>query len=89
MIAPAPSPSARQLEVLRALGGLTVLLGVAPTVRELGAELGLASTNAVADHLRRMRARGWLDWHPGRARTLRLTALGARFALPAGPRVAA
>lgn len=78
-----PSPTPRQLEVLRVIRIEREELGHAPTLRELAVLLGCSSTNAVADHLRRLRARGWLDWHPGRARTLRLTALGARFAASA------
>lgn len=84
-----PSPTPRQLQVLVAVDLLTLSLDCAPTLRELGEELSISSTNGVADHVRRLRARGWLDWHPGRARTLRLTALGARFARAEAPREAA
>lgn len=75
----AGTPTARQVEVLTAVTRLTEAEGHAPTVRELADHLGISSNNGVMDHLRSLQAKGLLDWRPGRARTLRLTGLGAQF----------
>lgn len=57
-----------------------------PTVRELGAALGISSNNAVADLLAALERKGLLERTPNRARSLRPTSDGVRAAL--GPIVA-
>lgn len=44
-------PTARQVEVVRAIYDITCRLGMPPTLRELMAPLGIASTNCIAQHL--------------------------------------
>lgn len=66
-------PTARQLEVLRAIWSYFVERGHPPTVRELGARLGIRSTNGVMDHLYAIARKGLVDWSPKLSRTLRLT----------------
>jgi len=69
-----PRPTPRLLEVVRAISRLTKRTGYAPTIRELAAELGIASTNGVGDHLDRARRLGLVTWEPGLDRTLRVLA---------------
>lgn len=46
--------------------------GYAPTVREIGDEVGLKSPAAVHHHLEVLRREGHIDWEPGKSRTLRV-----------------
>jgi SOS-response transcriptional repressor LexA len=46
--------------------------GYPPTVREIGAHMGIRSTNGVADHLRALERKGYLQSTDFRARGLRL-----------------
>lgn len=74
-------PTARQLEVLRAIHRSIVERGYPPTYREIGELLGIRAvsrTQAVADHLRALRRKGLLDSDPMRARGLRVTSAGLR-----------
>ena len=48
----------------------------APTLREIGAALGIRSTNGVHDHLRALEHKGFLTRVPTRSRTIVLTADG-------------
>ncbi|MBL8924152.1 MAG: hypothetical protein JNJ54_35180 [Myxococcaceae bacterium] len=79
----APSPTPRQLEVLATIERLRAELGVAPTFRELGEELGIASNNGVADHLAALTKHGWLKRIAGSARSLSVTPAGLRWLAPA------
>lgn len=56
-------PSPRQLAMLRAIVRLS-RVGYPPTLRELGAELGIESTNGVVEHLTRLEAKGYIVRHP-------------------------
>lgn len=47
--------------------------GYAPTIRELGSQFGLTSTNAVSELLERIERKGWIQRCPGAARTITLT----------------
>lgn len=49
--------------------------GVVPSYREIGAALGIGSTNAVSDHIKALMRKGYLErvGEPGRPRSLRLT----------------
>jgi len=62
--------------VLRAAAVLTESNGYAPTSREIGDVLEMASTNAVAGHLVDLRGEGMVDWADGKSRTLHLTSKG-------------
>jgi repressor LexA len=75
-----PSPTKRQLEVLRALDEYSVRNGMAPSVRELAAELGLASTNGANDHLRALERKGLAERRRrNTARSLAVTDLGREW----------
>lgn len=69
----------RQREVMNTIIVLTDQKGVPPTLREIGDRLGISSTNAVNDHLRRLMTKGYLKDRPiglkgtGIARSLFLT----------------
>jgi len=56
--------TARQREVLDAIVSMTQDKGVPPTLRELGAALGIRSTNGVTDHLKALRRKGYLKERP-------------------------
>lgn len=71
-------PTARQREVLRAIVALEGLHRYPPTVRDLCARLGIASTNGVQDHLALLERRGLITRDEMVARSLRLTAKGRR-----------
>lgn len=68
----------RQLEVLRTIKRATLAKGYPPTLREVGAILGIRSTNGTNDHLKRLRAKGLLEepTDVAQSRGLRLTAKG-------------
>jgi repressor LexA len=63
----------RQRQVLAALRRMHEGAGFAPTLRELGAEVGLSSTSSVHAHVRVLEARGLVERNPGQPRTLRPT----------------
>ncbi len=56
--------------VLAAIDRLHAEFGFAPTVRELCAELGLASPAHVHRYLEKLREEGRVSWVPGKQRTL-------------------
>lgn len=63
----------RQRRVLDAVTALSQRLGYPPTLRELGTELGIRSTNGVADHLRALERKGFVvRGGAGHARTIRV-----------------
>lgn len=43
-----------------------------PTLREIGTELGISSTNTVHGHLTKLQAAGYISWEPAAPRTLRV-----------------
>lgn len=49
------------------------MYGYSPTVREIGAVMGHASTSTTHVHLTVMRSQGLVNWVDGDARTLHLT----------------
>jgi repressor LexA len=63
----------RQRQVLSALRRLHERAAFAPTLRELGAEVGLSSTSSVHAHVRVLEARGLVERSPGQPRTLHPT----------------
>ena len=62
----------RQREVLTHIRAALERTGRPPTLRELGARLGIRSTNGVRDHLEALVAKGYLARDPHSARGLRL-----------------
>ena len=70
------SPTPRQLQVLRAIDAGRKSNGHPPTIRELGDQLGIRSTNAVADHLRALAKKGLATWSAAKGRTLNVTPSG-------------
>lgn len=67
--------SPRQREILELIREAVRQHGVVPTYREIGAKLGIGSTNAVSDHLRALMRKGYLEQFvgAGKPRSLRLT----------------
>lgn len=67
--------SPRQREILDFVVAAVEQDGVVPSYREIGSALGIASTNAVSDHLKALIRKGYLErvGDPGRPRSLRLT----------------
>jgi SOS-response transcriptional repressor LexA len=67
----------RQGEVLRYIGWRLLRTGMAPTIREIGDEIGVRSTNGVNDHLKALEKKGQLILQAeGRSRALQLTPEG-------------
>ena len=62
--------------ILVMLDGYTAAHGYPPTMREIGAAIGLASTSNVARHLRYLVEAGVVERQPAIARGLRLTESG-------------
>ena len=62
----------RSAEVLRAIYELAMSRGYCPTVREVGARVGLASSSSVWFQVERLRRAGYVTDDIGKARTLRL-----------------
>src|SRR5580692_1187227 len=54
--------------------------GYPPTLREIGAHMGIRSTNGVNDHLRALERKGYLTREDMKSRALRPTALGGNGA---------
>mgnify|MGYP000393745486 CR=1 FL=1 len=70
-----------QRRVLHAIADLRSRLGQPPTLREIGAELGITSTNGVADHLKALVAKGYVERPEGKSsRGIVLTREYARVA---------
>ena len=74
---PVVALSPRQRAVLAAIRASLDTRGYPPTMRELGAELGIASTNGVSDHLRALARKGVLQFDRARARGIRLTGVAS------------
>lgn len=74
-------PTDRQVDVLRAIHRHQVRLGYAISIRELGDELGIASTNGVNDHLLLLERKGLVTRKRQLCRTLQLTRTGLREVL--------
>lgn len=60
----------RQAEVLRVIEQSIVQEGYPPTIREIGAKLGIRSTNAVNDHLKALERKGYLERREAKSRAL-------------------
>jgi SOS-response transcriptional repressor LexA len=69
--------TARQLQVLIAIDQHRAQFGNSPTMREIGAVVGIKSTNGVADHLHWLEHKGLVDrGADNKSRQTRLTAAG-------------
>lgn len=53
--------SPRQSDVLEFIRAYRETNGESPTIREIGAHLGIRSTNGVDDHLRKLEAKGYIE----------------------------
>jgi repressor LexA len=62
----------RQLDMLKAIVRLTKACGYPPTLKELGTELGIASTNCVAEHIAHLVTKGYVIRTPMVSRGLRV-----------------
>jgi len=60
----------RQAEVLRVIEHSITEEGFPPTIREIGAKLGIRSTNAVNDHLKALERKGYLERREAKSRAL-------------------
>lgn len=65
-----PALTKRQAEVLAFIQKTIEKLGYPPTVREIGENLGIRSTNGVADHLKALKRKGYLTQQEMKSRTL-------------------
>lgn len=63
----------RQREILVWIAGYISDHGFSPTVRELCQAFNFGSPNGACCHLRPLKAKGWINWQDGHARTLRIT----------------
>lgn len=72
----------RQRDVLEAIRTYIAQHRYAPTMRELCSILGFQSTNAVTTHYRQLRRKGYINWEPGSARAVSLTAKAGAPARP-------
>jgi repressor LexA len=59
--------------------------GYPPTLREIGARMGIRSTNGVNDHLRALERKGYLTREDMKSRALRPTGLGTPAVAEDGP----
>lgn len=64
-------PSRRQAELLEAIRRRQTATGYSPTIREICSELGVTN-NDVMQKLVYLRAKGWVEWQPNLARTIKL-----------------
>ncbi|MEN0067550.1 MAG: transcriptional repressor LexA [Myxococcota bacterium] len=73
--------SPRQREMLNFIVSAVEQTGIVPTYREIGAGLGIGSTNAVSDHIKALVRKGYVErvGKPGRPRSLRLTEAATGF----------
>lgn len=65
----------RQQQVLRYIRDSITERGYPPTLREIGAHMGIRSTNGVNDHLRALERKGYLTREDMKSRALRPTQL--------------
>jgi repressor LexA len=62
----------RQGEILGFIQETQACGGETPSLREIAAHFGFRSMTAVVDHVKALRRKGFLESHPGRARSLRV-----------------
>ena len=76
-------PTKRQLLVLDFIASYIAQWGYSPTIREIGDELGIRSTNGVNDHLKALARKGLLERDGERSRAMRLVQATAQGTAPA------
>lgn len=64
----------RQREILEYIVGYINQRGFPPTLKEIGANFGISSTNAVSDHLKALIKKGYLRRRAGKSRAMDITA---------------
>lgn len=64
--------TSRQRRILEFITAFTADNGYAPTIREIGDGVGLASTQPVHLHLEQLRDRGLVTWRAHSPRTIRV-----------------
>lgn len=62
----------RQTEVLNAIINYMDEKGYAPSFREVGELLHLASSSTVFNHMESLKKKGYVTWEPTQPRTLRI-----------------
>src|SRR5574337_338071 len=67
-----PELTDRQREVYDFIQDRIRAWGYPPTIREIGEHLGIRSTNGVADHLKALKRKGYLQQQDMKSRTLML-----------------
>lgn len=72
---PPRSLSDTQRRIRQCLEDFIQLHGYPPSLREIAAAVGLASTSTVSHHLDALHAMGLVDWEPGRRRTIKVRPL--------------
>ncbi len=72
----------RQQMVLDFIRESITMRGYPPTLREIGAKMGIRSTNGVNDHLRALERKGYLTREDMKSRALRPTNIGVQIPLP-------
>lgn len=63
----------RRRAILRFVKGYIKREGCAPSIAEIASGVDLSSNTAVRHHLETLRDEGFVDWHDGRYRSLRIT----------------
>ncbi len=69
----------RQEEILKLIARITEERGFPPTIREIGHELGIKSTNGVNDHLKALERKGVLERSDQKSRSLVTTEWGRKL----------
>jgi repressor LexA len=72
----------RQQMVLDFIRESIATRGYPPTLREIGAKMGIRSTNGVNDHLRALERKGYLTREDMKSRALRPTSMALQMELP-------
>lgn len=83
------SPTTRQRQVLDFISDFQARQGIAPTVREICAGLGLASPGSLLKHLRALEREGLLNHTPGRMRAWQVVGRSPGATIPVIGRIAA
>ena len=81
-----PTLTQRQMQILDFIRDGVRSRGFPPSIREIGAALGVASTSTVHSHLRQLEEKGYIRRDPARPRCIEL--VGAQMGAPPQTRVA-
>lgn len=71
--------TSRQKEIMDFIVRYIRLFLHSPTLREIGTEFGIASSNGVHDHIRYIRKKGWLLRRSVKARNIVLTRSARKY----------